>query len=90
MSGNAQEPMVTLSLAQGDWQLVMQVLSQALLPYQRLGQVMQGMQQQAAGSGQQAVSSGQQALHQPGGEARLNRPHAIGDEPGLMRREVHP
>jgi hypothetical protein len=79
MSGNAQEPMVTLSLAQGDWQLVMQVLSQALLPYQRLGQVMQGMQQQAAGSGQQQ-----------GLEARANRPHAIGDEPGLLRREVQP
>jgi hypothetical protein len=48
MSGQAVEPMVTLTMSQGDWQLVMQVLSQALAPYHRLGVVMQGMQAQAA------------------------------------------
>jgi hypothetical protein len=48
MSGQAVEPMVTLTMSQGDWQLVMQVLSQALAPYHRLGVVMQGMQREAA------------------------------------------
>jgi hypothetical protein len=101
MSGVAGEPMVTLTLAQSDWNLVMQVLSQALLPYQRLGQVMQGMQQQTAREaerlqrseqveGMQRGQAGQQDLHQPGGEARANRPHSIENEPGLVRREVRP
>jgi hypothetical protein len=106
MSGMAGEPMVTLTLAQSDLQLVMQVLGQALLPYQRLGQVMQGMQQQTAREAERLQRSEQVEGMQRGhpelearansmqtmqqGEARLNRPHAIGDEPGLMRQEVRP
>jgi hypothetical protein len=48
MNGEAGgEPMVTLNLSLQDWQLVQQVLQQALLPYQRVGQVVQAMQHQA-------------------------------------------
>lgn len=42
-----EQPQITVTLAVTDWQLVMTVLQQALLPYQRLGQLMQEMQKQS-------------------------------------------
>lgn len=47
MSGQQDQPTITLTLPVGDWQLVLNICQQALLPYQRLGQVLQDMQRQA-------------------------------------------
>jgi hypothetical protein len=41
------DPLVTLTLSASDWQLVVNVCQQSLVPYHRLGQVLQQLQLQA-------------------------------------------